>query len=261
MKKKLSFSFVFFVSLVIHLLVLTVVFIPSKNEPEIKYTELKIKLGVKNHKGAAVQSQNYQAPLNPSPALKPQLSQQVESKESASSALLAKENEKPVNPLQKELANLPAEDNKNIEKKEVERKFEPASKDIVIPPSIPQPYYQQEMSAVNESKQIGSEIGNTESGGVAASYEQALPLWLDKFREYPEEARKKGIVGVGEVLVKIDRNGHVLLGRVIKSTGHQILDDALERMIQDANPVLAVPDDYLKDKKVFSYRIRFEFSL
>jgi TonB family protein len=48
--------------------------------------------------------------------------------------------------------------------------------------------------------------------------------------EYPPEARAKGLIGRGIVLVKVDpRTGYVASAWMLKSTGHKILDNAALR--------------------------------
>jgi protein TonB len=109
----------------------------------------------------------------------------------------------------------------------------------------------------------GRYLGNSAAvdAKLLTSYEQMLPLWLDKFRTYPEEAINAGISGRGDVFIKIDRNGKVLLSKVTKSTGSEILDKALIKMVEDADPVIPVPAGYYEGRKTFSYRITFEFLL
>jgi TonB family protein len=57
-------------------------------------------------------------------------------------------------------------------------------------------------------------------------------LWLQNathwlLPEYPREARDKGLTGKGLVIVKVDpRTGVVTSASVLKSTGHEILDNA-----------------------------------
>jgi TonB family protein len=51
--------------------------------------------------------------------------------------------------------------------------------------------------------------------------------------EYPREAREKGLTGKGTAVVKVDpATGHVTSVSMIKSTGRDILDNAVQRALQ-----------------------------
>ena len=60
-------------------------------------------------------------------------------------------------------------------------------------------------------------------------------LWLHNatywfLPEYPREARDRGLTGRGVVIVKVDpRAGYVTSASILKSTGHEILDNAALR--------------------------------
>lgn len=109
---------------------------------------------------------------------------------------------------------------------------------------------------------IGNIIGNSNdyNADKLMSYEQMLPLWLHKFKKYPPEAREKNLSGTGKIFMTTDRKGKVLLSRIEKSTGTKILDRALMKMVTDADPVLPVPDSYYPKRKTLSYVIEFEFT-
>jgi TonB family protein len=51
--------------------------------------------------------------------------------------------------------------------------------------------------------------------------------------EYPREAREKGLTGKGIAVVKVDpTTGHVTSVSMIKSTGRDVLDNAVQRALQ-----------------------------
>jgi len=51
--------------------------------------------------------------------------------------------------------------------------------------------------------------------------------------EYPREARDKGLTGKGMALAKVDpATGHVMSVSMVKSTGHDILDNAVLRAVR-----------------------------
>lgn len=110
-----------------------------------------------------------------------------------------------------------------------------------------------------EYKDSGFELGNSlqEFYKGTLTYEQILPLWLNKFRKYPEKARSLGIDGNGVIYLKINRGGVVISVKVIKSTGYKVLDYALVDMVHKAEPVIPVPSYYHPKKKILAFQISF----
>lgn len=107
----------------------------------------------------------------------------------------------------------------------------------------------------------GSMLGNTldPEASTTFTYEQKLALWLNRFRTYPAQAKMLKLEGTGEIGIYIDRQGNVLDLKIVKSTGHPILDNALVTMVKDASPVVPIPAHYQKNKKTFFFYIQFPF--
>jgi TonB family protein len=88
-----------------------------------------------------------------------------------------------------------------------------------------------------------------------ASWQQALVARVARFQRYPAHA--KGATGVVNLSFSIDRQGHVLNGRVIKSSGSAVLDTEALSLLTRAAPLppppAAVPDSDL----TFVLPIRF----
>ena len=88
-----------------------------------------------------------------------------------------------------------------------------------------------------------------------ASWQQAVIARLARFQRYPAQA--KGATGVVNLSFSIDRQGHVLNSRIIKSSGSAVLDaEALSLLTRAAPlppPPAAVPDSDL----TFVLPIRF----
>ena len=86
-------------------------------------------------------------------------------------------------------------------------------------------------------------------------WQQALVAHVARFQRYP--ARAKGATGVVNISFSIDRQGHVLNGRVIKSSGSVVLDtealSLLTRAVPLPPPPAAAPDSDL----TFVLPIRF----
>ena len=94
----------------------------------------------------------------------------------------------------------------------------------------------------------GSPRGNStaKDAELMKRYEQLISLWIEKFKQYPMEARTQGLQGETVVRIRIDRKGNIRYYLLERSTGHPILDRAAIDMVRRANPVPAVPNDYPK---------------
>lgn len=119
-----------------------------------------------------------------------------------------------------------------------------------------------EQSAIdNNSNSKNKSKASSDYKASNMKYEDALPLWLNRFRKYPEQAKNNAIEGVAEVFIKLDRKGNIINYKITKSTNYKILDDAIYQMLQDANPAIAPKADYMPNYQYLSYKINFEFKL
>lgn len=98
----------------------------------------------------------------------------------------------------------------------------------------------------NNVQARGSARGNStaKEAELMSRYEQLISLWIEKFKQYPMEAREQGLQGETVVRIRIDRKGNIRYYILEHSTGHQLLDRAAIDMVRRANPVPAVPNDY-----------------
>lgn len=72
--------------------------------------------------------------------------------------------------------------------------------------------------------------------------------WVDRVERtgnlnYPDEARRRGLYGELVLTVTLNRNGSINKIEVIKSSGHDLLDAAAERIVRLAAPFPALPAD------------------
>ncbi len=250
-----AFEIALLISLAIHLLVLCAVFIDEKlnNEPEFKVLSIQL---------------------------------QEEGSDSETFANLLERAQQASAPKQMLIEKSIAEDENNAENKlkansqinetiALPDTSKEAAKNTQSPTLgnslLEQQAQQQQISAKptpsakpqNKTAEAKKPLGNSKAKDAEAliRYEQLLPLWLNRFRSYPPLARQLGLEGKGVVYLRINREGKVLYASISRSTGHQILDDALLAMVAAANPVLPVPADYSVDYNEFSYQIEFNFQL
>ncbi len=113
-----------------------------------------------------------------------------------------------------------------------------------IQQSIPQQFVRERKPIAQTEK--GSSLGNTQQSSVEvlSAYTQTLSLWMQKFKVYPESARAAGMEGDAVVRIRIDRQGNINYVSLRQKTGYAALDAAVLDMVQRANPVPPVPEDY-----------------
>jgi TonB family protein len=90
---------------------------------------------------------------------------------------------------------------------------------------------------------------------VIANWQQALVTRLARFQRYPAHA--KGATGVVNLSFSIDRQGHVLNGRVIKSSGSAVLDTEALSLLTRAAPLPPPPTAAPDSDLTFVLPIRF----
>ena len=240
---RVGFQIAFLISVAIHLLVLGAVFIEKQLIEEPEFKPLKVRLQENGDDKQYVSDLLSQA--NQEALLVPKINQ-------PSKEITPDDSENYLSAKEKEAASLAA---KNIEddKKKAEESKKNAQTEVK-PVSKPSP-------TTNYTKK--KSVGNSKDANAEGlmRYEQLLPLWLERFRTYPPMAKQLGLEGNGVVYLRIDRKGKVLFASVSRSTGHQILDDALLSMVAAANPVIAVPVNYNPKLNELSYQIEFRFKL
>lgn len=91
-------------------------------------------------------------------------------------------------------------------------------------------------------------------------YEELLYAWMNRHKDYPLLAQRRGLQGRGSVRVRIDRDGRVIDRSVVTSTGQGVLDEAALEMVRRASPFPAVPEGYAGSSFEFvapvEYRLR-----
>jgi TonB family protein len=79
---------------------------------------------------------------------------------------------------------------------------------------------------------------------VTQRYTQVLSLWLYKYRDFPEIARRQGLTGKALIRLRIERTGRILFYQLDRSTGQPMLDTAIRDMVYRANPVPEAPGHF-----------------
>ena len=87
-------------------------------------------------------------------------------------------------------------------------------------------------------------IGDGPIEGPGDDYLDRLKRWLEKYKRYPEQAKKDKQQGQLVVSFTILRDGTVLDPRIERSSGFPLLDAAALAMLRDASPVPPLPQSY-----------------
>lgn len=76
-----------------------------------------------------------------------------------------------------------------------------------------------------------------------AKYEQILAAWLHRNQYYPMLARKQGMEGLAIVRMIINRDGSLVSYTIIQKTSYDVLNSAIDKIMNRSNPFPAVPDN------------------
>jgi protein TonB len=99
----------------------------------------------------------------------------------------------------------------------------------------------------------GSNAGNV----VPPSWVRRLLAQLNRFKQYPRDARRRREEGVVALSFTVDRSGRVLARHVAKSSGSRALDEEALAMLQRAQPLPAFPPGMGGTSRSFNVPIRF----
>jgi protein TonB len=130
-------------------------------------------------------------------------------------------------------------------------------------PDVPQQMAAPQTTAAPRSDQRTAAIPQAPAPGSAAQ-RAALMSWqglvmaqLQRNKRYPASAQAKREQGVVTLSFTVDRGGHVLARRIVKSSGSAALDDEVLAMVERAAPLPAFPPAITKDTVGLTVPIRF----
>jgi protein TonB len=92
------------------------------------------------------------------------------------------------------------------------------------------------------------------------SYRDRLAAHLQRFKEYPSEAKAAGRTGVATISFTVSRNGQVLSSRLSGSSGVPALDAETMAMIRRAQPLPAFPPEITQASMSFNVPIRYSLN-
>ena len=90
-------------------------------------------------------------------------------------------------------------------------------------------------------------------------YYSSLNHLMQSARAYPRGARRQGLEGIVMVEMVVEANGEISSVKLVRSSGHQILDKATLSQVQKMHHVPMIPKGLKKRSLIF--RIPFEYRL
>ena len=100
--------------------------------------------------------------------------------------------------------------------------------------------------------------GGLGDGGVArGSYYRLLSEWLERYKQYPDLARRRGLEGTASLRVAIRRDGSVISAALQAPSRHDVLDRAALDLVRRAEPFPRMPSDLTGERFEFVVPIHF----
>lgn len=93
--------------------------------------------------------------------------------------------------------------------------------------------------------------------GESLNYAAQLRAWLEAHKTYPKRARMRREEGIVEVAFAVDRQGRLLAGDVVRSSGHASLDAEAIAMLDRSNPFPGAPHSVRGERIEVSTPVEF----
>jgi len=92
---------------------------------------------------------------------------------------------------------------------------------------------------------------------VEPSWQTLLMRKLQQFKRYPSGAQARGEQGVAMLAFSVNRDGHVIESKIVRSSGHADLDREVLAMVERAQPLPAFPRSMTVNQLSLTVPIRF----
>lgn len=73
---------------------------------------------------------------------------------------------------------------------------------------------------------------------------------LNKFKRYPDDARRRNRTGIPVIMFDVDAQGYVIKSSLVKESGTRSLDREAEKVLSRAQPLPIPPSQMIKNGKV-----------
>lgn len=89
----------------------------------------------------------------------------------------------------------------------------------------------------------GETSADDDVSGARRDYLATLSAWLERHKRYPRRAQRRRQEGTVYLHFVVDREGRVVSCRIERTSGHAVLDRAVEEMVRRAEPFPAIPNE------------------
>ena len=134
-------------------------------------------------------------------------------------------------------------------------KPQPERKPESRPPVEPQPSAQPTAASTPAARsepaaRPSPQAGNPAPSQAKVSWQSRLLAHLNRYKRYPEDARRRGQQGVAKLRFVVDGRGEVLSLELAERSGNGALDRATLQMIRRAQPLPAPPAELLQNGRL-----------
>ena len=152
-----------------------------------------------------------------------------------------------------------------IKKEEiVEEKPKPVKKQAKIAKEKSEQKVQSTASAPVSSQNVGefkTQVQGNEAKALKASWQGLVKRHINKFKKYPQKARRMRKEGIVTISVSIDKNGNVLSASIKKSSEFADLDEAGLELFKKASPVPAPPSEIIGMNSQMTFHMPINYNL
>jgi protein TonB len=100
-------------------------------------------------------------------------------------------------------------------------------------------------------------VSGSADSQLIAAVELELIDWLDRHKQYPAAARRRGLEGSVQVRFVLDHGGHLLEKEMLQSSGSMHLDHAAMELLDQASPFPPLPGELATDRLEVSLPIEY----
>jgi protein TonB len=93
---------------------------------------------------------------------------------------------------------------------------------------------------------------------LKARWVKAVNRHLERFRDYPQAARRRGQQGTVRVRFRVDRSGHLVSAEILKASGAALLDEDALAWLKRGSPIPLPPDQLPETELELVGNMRFE---
>lgn len=111
--------------------------------------------------------------------------------------------------------------------------------------------------AERQARAASSAAAGAAAAAAMPSYRDRLAAHLQRYKQYPSEAKAAGKTGVATIAFTVSRTGQVLAARLSGSSGVPALDAETLAMIRRAQPLPSFPPEITQTSMSFNVPIRY----